>query len=41
MSFENILLKLKVMDKIKTIIEQEHSLSWGVIISFILYILGK
>lgn len=28
------------MDKIKTIIEQEHSLSWGVITSYILYVLS-
>jgi zinc transporter 5/7 len=35
------LVKVMVMDKIKTIVEQEHALSWGVIISFLLYSLGK
>lgn len=35
------LVKVIVMDKIKTIIEQEHALSWGVIIAYILYMLGK
>ena len=35
------LVRIVVMDKIKTIIEQEHALSWGVIIAFFLYILGK
>jgi hypothetical protein len=34
------LVKVIVMDRIKTIIEQEHALSWGVIISYVLYILG-
>jgi hypothetical protein len=35
------LVRVTVMDKIKTIIEQEHALSWGVIISFALYSLGN
>lgn len=34
------LVRIVVMDKIKTIIEQEHALSWGVIIAFFLYILA-
>lgn len=34
------LVKIVVLDKIKTIIEQEHALSWGVIISYILYCLA-
>lgn len=34
------LVKVMVMDKIKTIIEQEHALSWGVLITFILYFLA-
>ena len=34
------LVKVMVMDKIKTIIEQEHALSWGVIITFVLFFLG-
>lgn len=33
-------VKVMVMDKIKTIIEQEHALSGGVIISYFLYLLG-
>ena len=35
------LVKVMVMDKIKTIIEQEHALSGGVILAYFLYILGK
>lgn len=35
------IVRVTVMDKIKTIIEQEHALSWGVIIAYILYVLGK
>jgi hypothetical protein len=35
------LVKVTIMDKIKTIIEQEHALSWGVIISFVFYSLGR
>lgn len=35
------IVKVTVMDKIKTIIEQEHALSWGVIIAYILFLLGK
>lgn len=34
------LVKVIVMDKIKTIIEQEHALSWGVIFAYFLYVLG-
>ena len=34
------LVKVMVMDKIKTIIEEEHALSKGLLITFILYILG-
>lgn len=34
------LVKIVVMDKIKTIVEQEHALSWGVIISFFIYCLA-
>ena len=34
------LVKVVVLDKIKTIIDQEHALSWGVIISYILFVLG-
>lgn len=34
------LVKVIVMDKMKTIVEQEHALSWGVIISYFLYVLG-
>ena len=34
------LVKVTVMDKIKTIIEQEHALSWGVILAYGLYVLG-
>ena len=29
-----------VMDKIKTIIEQEHALSWGVIITYVFFFLA-
>ena len=35
------LVKVIIMDKIKTIIEEEHALSGGVILAYILYILGK
>jgi hypothetical protein len=35
------IVKVTVMDKIKTVIEQEHALSWGVIIAYILFLLGK
>jgi zinc transporter 5/7 len=35
------LVKVMVMDKIKTIIEQEHALSWGVIIAYVFFILCK
>ena len=34
-------VKVTVMDKIKTVIEQEHALSWGVILAYILYVLGN
>jgi zinc transporter 5/7 len=34
------LVKVIVMDKMKTIVEQEHALSWGVIITYFLYVLG-
>lgn len=34
------LVKVIVMDKIKTIIEQEHALSWGVITAYVLYVLA-
>jgi zinc transporter 5/7 len=35
------MVKIMVMDKIKTIIEQEHALSWGVIIAYLFFILCK
>ena len=35
------LVKIVVLDKIKTIIEEEHALSYGVIISYILFCLGN
>lgn len=34
------LVKIVVLDKIKTIVEEEHALSWGVFISYMLYILA-
>ena len=34
-------VRIVVMDKIKAIIEQEHALSWGVLISYTLYCLGS
>lgn len=34
-------VRIVVMDKIKTIVEMEHALSWGVLISYILYCLGN
>ncbi|RNA16686.1 Zinc transporter 5, partial [Brachionus plicatilis] len=34
------LVKVMVMDKIKTIIEQEHALSWGVIIAYFLFVIA-
>jgi hypothetical protein len=34
------LIKVIVMDRIKTIIEEEHALSGGVIMAYLLYMLG-
>ena len=33
-------VKVTVMDKIKNVIEQEHALSWGVILAYVLYVLS-
>jgi hypothetical protein len=33
-------VKVTVMDKLKNVIEQEHALSWGVILAYVLYVLG-
>ena len=34
-------IKVVVMEKIRVVVEEEHALSSGVIISFFLYLLGK